>query len=92
VPEVIGREIEKSCKGIYPLQNVYVRKVKVLKTPKFDGTSLFFCEDFCPWRLICAALLVGQLLELHGEGGGVNEKGEKIARPSEYQEKVFESV
>lgn len=71
VPEVIGREIEKSCKGIYPLQNVYVRKVKVLKTPKFD---------------------VGQLLELHGESGGSGEKGEKVARSSEYKEKVFESV
>ena len=22
IPEVIGREIEKSCQGIYPLQNV----------------------------------------------------------------------
>lgn len=36
VPEVIGREIEKACQGIYPLQNVYVRKVKILKAPKFD--------------------------------------------------------
>jgi len=24
IPEVIGREIEKSCQGIYPLQNVRV--------------------------------------------------------------------
>lgn len=36
VPEVIGKEIEKACQGIYPLQNVYVRKVKILKAPKFD--------------------------------------------------------
>jgi len=36
IPEVIGREIEKACQGIYPLQNVLVRKVKVLKQPKFD--------------------------------------------------------
>ena len=27
VPEVMGREIEKACQGIYPLQNVYIRKV-----------------------------------------------------------------
>ena len=26
--------------GIYPLQNVYIRKVKVLKAPKFDLTKL----------------------------------------------------
>lgn len=36
VPEVIGKEIEKACQGIYPLQNVLVRKVKILKAPKFD--------------------------------------------------------
>jgi small subunit ribosomal protein S3Ae len=33
VPEVIGREIEKACQGIYPLQNCYVRKAKLLKAP-----------------------------------------------------------
>ncbi len=36
IPEVIGKEIEKACQGIYPLQNVYVRKVKILKAPRFD--------------------------------------------------------
>jgi len=34
--EIIGREIEKAVQGIYPLQNVHVRKAKVLRTPKFD--------------------------------------------------------
>ena len=33
VPEVIGREVEKACQSIYPLSNVYVRKVKLLKSP-----------------------------------------------------------
>lgn len=32
----MGKEIEKACQGIYPLQNVYIRKVKILKAPKFD--------------------------------------------------------
>jgi small subunit ribosomal protein S3Ae len=36
IPEVIGKEIEKQTAGIFPLQNVYVRKVKILKAPKFD--------------------------------------------------------
>jgi len=40
IPELIGREIEKSCQGIYPLQNVHVRKVKLLKAPKFDLGAL----------------------------------------------------
>lgn len=34
--EVIGKQVEKSCHGIYPLQNSFVRKVKILKAPKFD--------------------------------------------------------
>ncbi len=37
IPNSIGQEIEKLCRGIYPLQNVNIRKVKVLKKPKFDG-------------------------------------------------------
>merc|ERR1712156_648257 len=40
IPKVIGKEIEKQTQGIYPLQNVMVRKVKVLKKPKFDITKL----------------------------------------------------
>lgn len=36
IPESIGKDIEKACQGIYPLQNVFVRKVKVLKAPKLD--------------------------------------------------------
>ncbi|KAL8166428.1 hypothetical protein V2J09_007927 [Rumex salicifolius] len=36
IPESIGKEIEKATSGIYPLQNVYIRKVKILKYPKFD--------------------------------------------------------
>jgi small subunit ribosomal protein S3Ae len=30
----------QSCAGIYPLQNVFLRKVKILKAPKFDVTKL----------------------------------------------------
>jgi small subunit ribosomal protein S3Ae len=40
IPESISREIEKACKGIYPLHDVFIRKVKVLKKPKFDITRL----------------------------------------------------
>jgi small subunit ribosomal protein S3Ae len=40
IPEVIGKEIEKATSGIYPLQNTYIRKVKILKAPKFDLTKL----------------------------------------------------
>jgi len=40
VPNSIGKSIEKQCYGIYPLTNVFIRKVKVLKTPKFDPYKL----------------------------------------------------
>ncbi|KAJ1733226.1 ribosomal 40S subunit protein S1B [Coemansia sp. Benny D160-2] len=40
IPESIGREIEKACQGIYPLQNVYIRKCKVVKFPKIDTQKL----------------------------------------------------
>ena len=33
-------EITKKCESIFPLQNVFIRKVKVLKKPKFDLTKL----------------------------------------------------
>ena len=36
VPESIGQQIEKECSRVYPLQNVNIRKVKILKAPKFD--------------------------------------------------------
>jgi small subunit ribosomal protein S3Ae len=39
IPESIGREIEKQCEGIFPLKDVHIRKVKVLKKPKFDITK-----------------------------------------------------
>merc|ERR1712149_11601 len=40
VPEFIGKDIMKACEGIYPLQNVFIRKVKILKAPKFDPAKL----------------------------------------------------
>ena len=36
----MAQEIEKQCQPIFPLQNCYIRKVKVLKKPRFDLTKL----------------------------------------------------
>jgi len=39
--EEIGKQIQTECSKIYPLQdNCMVRKVKILKQPKFDLTKL----------------------------------------------------
>merc|ERR1712113_19073 len=40
IPESIGKEIEKQTQGIFPLKDVLVRKVKILKKPRFDITRL----------------------------------------------------
>jgi len=39
-PDSIGLEIEKKCQAVFPLQNVFIRKVKMLKKPKFDLLKL----------------------------------------------------
>ena len=39
-PPRAGKEIEKATQGIYPLQNTAIRKVKILRAPKFDMTKL----------------------------------------------------
>ncbi|KAL0244264.1 hypothetical protein GEMRC1_008349 [Eukaryota sp. GEM-RC1] len=38
--EKIGNEIAKACHNIYPLRDVYIRKVKVVRAPKFDAARL----------------------------------------------------
>jgi len=38
--ESIAKRIEKECQKIFPLQNVYIRKAKVTKKPKFDSVKL----------------------------------------------------
>lgn len=38
--ESIAKRIEKECQKIFPLQNVYIRKAKVVKKPKFDAIKL----------------------------------------------------
>jgi len=40
ISESIGKEIEKAAEGIYPLQNVLIRKVKTLRAPKLDVNKL----------------------------------------------------
>jgi ribosomal protein S3AE len=42
IPDSIGKDIEKACQSIYPLHDVFVRKVKMLKKPKFE----------CKWEIM----------------------------------------
>ena len=36
----VGKDIEHAASAIFPVQNCFIRKVKVLKKPKFDVTAL----------------------------------------------------
>lgn len=36
----LGQDIQKACNGIFPLTGVNIRKVKVVRTPKFDAQKL----------------------------------------------------
>jgi len=40
IPESISKEIEKACSNIFPLHDVFIRKVKLLKKPKLDVGKL----------------------------------------------------
>lgn len=37
---IVEKQIETSTRSIYPLTNIHIRKVKMLKTPKFDLNKL----------------------------------------------------
>ena len=41
--EVIGKEIEKACQSVFPLQNVYLRKVKSVKQAKTECMRVVVC-------------------------------------------------
>jgi len=38
--DVLGEDIRKACLGIFPLTGCCIRKVKMVKTPKFDAARL----------------------------------------------------
>jgi small subunit ribosomal protein S3Ae len=40
IGDQIHKQITKDCAKIFPLENVLIRKAKVLKKPKFDLTKL----------------------------------------------------
>lgn len=37
---LIGKQISRACAGVFPLQNTFIYKVKVLKSPKMDASQL----------------------------------------------------
>lgn len=64
IPEMIGKEIEKATSSIYPLQNVFIRKVKILKAPKFDLGKLMEVLPFSIVSFPMSHLWLKHLLEV----------------------------
>ncbi|GBM51229.1 40S ribosomal protein S3a [Araneus ventricosus] len=79
IPDSIGRDIEKACQGIYPLHDVMIRKVKVLKKPKFDVGKLMELHGEGTSKTSAAPAKVG-------------EEGIKIDRPEGYEPPVLDSI
>ncbi|ELW72492.1 40S ribosomal protein S3a [Tupaia chinensis] len=40
IPDSIGKDIKKACQSTYPLSDIFIRKVKMLKKPKFEFGNL----------------------------------------------------
>merc|ERR1711993_67600 len=79
LPDSMGSDIEKSCQGIYPLHDCYVRKVKCLKKPKFDVHKLLEMHESSGVTTTTAG----------AEDGGA---GFPVDRPDNYEPPLQESV
>jgi len=89
VSEVIGREIEKSTQGIYPLKDVMIRKVKMLKTPKTDIGKLLELHggaDLVQAAALAAPIPAGKPVEREEKGAKGGKKAPKAAKDEEEAE------
>ncbi|KAK7813908.1 hypothetical protein U0070_011015 [Myodes glareolus] len=76
IPDSIGKDIEKACPSIDPLHDVFVRKAKMLKKPKFELGKLMELHGEGGSS---------------GKATGV-ETGAKVERADGYEPPVQESV
>jgi len=81
LPDSIATDIEKSCQGIYPLHDCYIRKVKCLKKPKFDVHRLMEMHESS-----------GNSATVVKEVGPEGDGGFAVDRPDDYEPPVQESV
>lgn len=79
IPDSIGKDIEKACQGIFPLHDVCIRKVKILKKPKFDLGKLMDLHGEG----------TGTTSQTKPKTG---EDGEKVDRPDNYEPPVLKDV
>ncbi|KAF7638082.1 40S ribosomal protein S3a [Meloidogyne graminicola] len=77
IPDSIGKDIEKICSFYYPLQDVYIRKVKILKKPKFELGKLLEMHGEGSGAQVAITTASGEVIE---------------SRPDDYEPPVQESV
>jgi len=76
IADSYAKEVENACRGIYPLHDVHIRKVKVLKKPRFDLSKLME--------------LHGDGGDSKAAVG--DETGEKVEKADGYEPPVLETV
>ncbi len=79
IPDSIAKDIEKFCSYIYPLHDVYIRKVKVVKRPKFDLGRLMDMHGESGSSAAQAAVVSG-------------DAGQVIDRPDGYEPPIMKAV
>uniref|UniRef100_A0A0C9S283 Small ribosomal subunit protein eS1 n=1 Tax=Amblyomma americanum TaxID=6943 RepID=A0A0C9S283_AMBAM len=82
IPGSIGKDIEKSCQHIYPLHDVLIRKVKVLKKPKFELGKLLELHGEGTGKGGASTTATA----------AKGEEGVKVDRPEGYEPPVLETV
>lgn len=101
LPDCIAKDIEKACQGIFPLHDVFIRKVSILGVRRAVYLLLDTCGFLIHFLLISLQVKVlkkprfdlSKLLELHEEGKGTtDEAGAKVDRPEGYEPPVQETV
>lgn len=99
LPDSIAKDIEKKCQGIYPLHDVFIRKVwksfYIQKTMLYERSSFIFLSRLQVKVLKKPRFDINKLLELHGDGSGttvVDESGVQIERPEGYEPPVQDTV
>merc|ERR1740131_580270 len=79
IPDTIADDIRKACNSIYPLKDVYIRKVKVLKRPRFELGKLMKLHSEAG----------------KGSNTGTSnaeDMGAKVERPDNYEPPVLATV
>lgn len=79
IADSYAKEVENACRGIYPIHDVHIRKVKVLKKPRFDLSKLMDMHE-------------GGGAPTGAVDGSGEDMGEKTEKADGYEPPVLEAV